>query len=487
MQNDQSTPTSGTPVDFYTQDEMELGEHPRIKGLPRHRPDMGTTLMEGDQERYPWLRARDHVERLSRLISLNFGLVRLLAGWVPNCPSYDLKTALPERIYEDMRHLVRLRDRFHHLPGSRGSIEPTDELKEFLNRLGRADDHHCFLSAFYFDVKRALLNALEVYLLECDPIYDAPTIYELKGIIPELRQQIEWAKGVLLESRLDTKIADHVEKWRNYVWELLASIGSIFGEEVRPNRPLPESPAVSPMRPAPEKFLGDPRMNYMDHFPVDRSEDPFHMTLREIVYHNATEWGVIDHLYCLFFGARGMPLEFYLDLSRHTWDEARHSLMGMRRLRQMGFDPFRDFKWPYFPTRKDDPVDFFGQLTMIAEACSFTRKRGSIEPFYRFKDPLSAQQSEIDCVDERLHVAFGSKWLPSIAKGAGDLRPMPEIIRSMREKTVFSRTAVRGYFSDNMKQEERFDQMTKDEKLDLAHVASSFCNIIEFSLDFTVY
>jgi hypothetical protein len=383
-----------------------------------------------------------------------------------------------------MRHLIRLRDRLHHLPGSRGPIEADNELKEFLNRLGGADDHNSFLSAFYFDVKRAVLNALEVYLLECDPVYDAPTIYELKGIIPELREQIEWANRVLLESRLDTKIADRVGRWRSYVRVLLSSIGGVFGEEGKPSAPLPESPAANPMQPAPETFLGDPRMNYMDHFPLDRSEDPVHLTLREIVYHNATEWQVIDQLCCLFFGSRGMPLEFYLDLSRHTWDEARHSLMGMRRLRQMGFDPFRDFKWPYFPKRTASPADWFGQLTMVGEACSFTRKRGSIEPFYRFGDPLSAQQSEIDCVDERLHVNFGSKWLPVMKKQTGDSRPMPEMVKSLREKSILGRTITRGYSSN---EDVELKEMTDEEKLEIAHVAAAFCSAIEFSLDFTVY
>ena len=87
----------------------------------------------------------------------------------------------------------------------------------------------------------------------------------------------------------------------------------------------------------------------MDHFPLEKSEDPVYMTLREIIYQNATEWQVIDQLGCLFFGARGMPLEFYHDVARHTWDESRHSRMGMRRLTEMGFEPFRDFKWPLFP------------------------------------------------------------------------------------------------------------------------------------------
>lgn len=461
-------------VDFHTMDEMELAAHPRIKGLPRRRQDMGTTLLNGET-RYPWLRTSNHVARLQRLLSLQFGLVRVLAGWVPNCPSYELKTQLPQRIYEDMRHLLRLRDRLNQLPGTRGPIEAGPELQAFLERVGAADDHHCFLAALFFDIKRAMLGALEDYIRECDPLYDAPTIYELRGIVPELREQIGWANAALLESRLDLETGQRVQTWRAYVRALLAGIGGVWGEEPRPAGAEPVSPAIAPLQPAPERFLGDPRMRYMERFPLDQSEDPVNMTLREIVYHNATEWSVIDHLYILFFGAKGMPLEFYADLARHTWDEARHSLMGMRRLRELGFDPFRDFQWPYYPQRNHSLTEWFGSLTMLAEACSFTRKHGSVEPFYRFGDPLSAQQSEIDCVDERLHVSFGRKWLPVMAKLGGDTRPLPEMVKQLREKSILGRTDL------------ELDELDEQQQLELAHSATSFCNAIEFSLDFTVY
>lgn len=468
-------PADGTAIDFHKSlEEMEVADHPRIKGLPRHRQDIGATLLE-EHEHYPWLRTGDHVPRITRLVSLNFGLVRLLAGWVPNCASYTLKTDLPQHIYADMRHLLRLRDRLNQLPGTRGPIEPEPDIQTFLEQLGAADDHHCFLSAFYFDVKRAMLVALEDYLLDCDPLYDAPTIYELRGIVPELREQLEWANAALLESRLDLPTAKCVAKWRAYVRAALAAIGGIFGDEPRPPTSVPASPAVAPLQPAPVTFCGDPQMKYMDHFPLDTSEDPVHMTLREIVYHNATEWAVIDHLCVLFYGAREMPLEFYHDLARHTWDEARHSRMGMRRLTEMGFEPFRDFQWPYTPTRITKFAEWFGGLTMLAEACSFTRKHGSVEPFYRFGDPLSAQQSEIDCVDERLHVSFGRKWLPTLAKQAGDDRPLQVIVRSLRENSLLGRTDM------------QIAEWTEAKKRELAQNAAAYCNAIEFGLDFTVY
>jgi hypothetical protein len=113
-------------------------------------------------------------------------------------------------------------------------------------------------------------------------------------------------------------------------------------------------------------------------------------------------------------------------------------------------------------------------LTMLAEACSFTRKQGSIEPFYRFGDPLSAQQSEIDCLDERLHVTFGRKWFPVMARQNGDTRPLRELVKSLREKSILARRF-------------RAEDLSAEEKLAIAQSATAFCNAVEFDLDFTIY
>jgi hypothetical protein len=198
-----STDSTHNLLEFESQDEMEVAEHPTIKGLPRRRNSMAETLLN-EVDAYPWMRVADHVEKLSRLLSLGFGLTRVLAGWVPNCPSYDLKTELPRLLYEEMRHLTRLHSRFGHLPGASSGIEPLPDLHEFLDRFSRADDHHCFLAGYYFEVKSALVVALEEYRRRCDPLYDAPTLYELNGIIPEVRAHIDWANAIATVSAILT-------------------------------------------------------------------------------------------------------------------------------------------------------------------------------------------------------------------------------------------------------------------------------------------
>ena len=57
----------------------------------------------------------------------------------------------------------------------------------------------------------------------------------------------------------------------------------------------------------------------------------------------------------------------------------------------------------------------------------------------------------------------------------GDNRPLPEMVRQLREKSILGQTYGAKRSS------------TEQQKLELARSATSFCNAIEFSLDFTVY
>jgi hypothetical protein len=150
-------------MDYDMIDSVKQGrEHPKIKGLAVRRQDLSETLTGAGgtvaNSTYPWLRTKENVAYLTRLVSLMFGLARLQAGWIPNCPSYDLKTQIPARLYEDVRHVMRLRERLAQLPGGRDRIDPDPALQSFLDALGRAGDHHQFLAGLYLEVKRSLLR-----------------------------------------------------------------------------------------------------------------------------------------------------------------------------------------------------------------------------------------------------------------------------------------------------------------------------------------
>jgi hypothetical protein len=452
---------------------MTTTTHPKIKGLElsENLPDAEVEALWGN---IAWLRPKDHVAKLRHFISCEFALTRLLAGWVPACPSYEWKMQIPERVFEDMQHVRRLRERLRELPGGTAEISSHPALAKFFQAIGAADSPESFLSAFYFEIKRDLLQAYQEYRDLCDPIFDAPTIYMLETIIPEKQRQLEWVANLLQHIKFNPELSLAVSRWREYVRQCIAMIGGVANmTPVWNEKALPRNPANAPAGPAPEKPKQDPRFKLLDRFPLNKQEDPFYATLKDIIFQNATEWQVVDPMCYIFYGVRNMPLDFFVDFSRHIWDECRHSLMGLRRLRELGYD-IKDFHWPHYGTRLEALEDYFAELTMIGEACSFTRKKGSIVPFLRFGDQQSAMLPEIDCVDERLHVRFGREWLPVMFKNnKGDERPLEVLSETTRLRLSQDWT--------------QFEGLSEEEREKIARSFAGFCMTIEFALDFTVY
>jgi len=447
--------------------------HPKIKGLELSE-NFADAEIEALWGNIAWLRPKDHANQLRHFISLEFALTRLLAGWVPACGNYEWKTQIPQRMFEDMQHIRRLRERLRELPGGRAEIAANPVLAKFIETVGAADGAENFLSAFYFEIKRDLLRAYQDYRDYCDPIFDAPTIYILENIITEKQRQLEWAANLLQQVKFNSELFASVNRWRNFVRHCLNMIGGIANVEPRwDEKTLPRSPVREPAGPAPLKPKPDPRFKVMDRFPLNKQEDPLYGTLKDIVFQNATEWQVVDPMCYIFFAVRNMPLDFFIDFARHIWDECRHSLMGLRRLRELGFG-IQDFQWPHYANRLEAMEDYFAELTMVGEACSFTRKKGSIVPFLKFKDPQSAMLPEIDCVDERLHVRFGRKWLPVMFKNnRRDGRPLEALSESTRLRLAQDWT--------------QFEGLSEEEREKIARSFAGFCATIEFSLDFTVY
>jgi len=447
--------------------------HPKIKGLElsENFSDAEIEALWGD---VTWLRPKDHVKRLRHFISLEFALTRLLAGWAPACGSYEWKMQIPQRLHEDMQHIRRLRERLRELPGGTNEIAANPALVKFIEAIGAADSAESFLSAFYFEIKHDLLQAYQNYRDHCDAIFDAPTIYVLESIISEKQRQLEWANTLLQQVKFNPALFEQVRRWRKFVRHCITMIGGVANAEPSWNeKALPSSPVREPAGPAPAKPKQDARFKLMDRFPLSQQEDPLYGTLKDIIFQNATEWQVVDPMCYIFYGVRNMPLDFFIDFSRHIWDECRHSLMGLRRLRELGYD-IQHFHWPHYANRLEAMEDYFAELTMVGEACSFTRKKGSIVPFLKFNDPQSAMLPEIDCVDERLHVRFGRKWLPVMFKNnKRDDRPLDVLSESTRLRLAQDWT--------------QFEGLSEEEREKIARSFTGFCTTIEFALDFTVY
>ncbi|ANE48235.1 hypothetical protein SY83_20245 [Paenibacillus swuensis] len=406
------------------------------------------------QLRQYWVTVSDQIQLVNRLLFIEWVSSRVIAGWVPAAAEFEWKTQLTYYMWQNMTIAEKLRKRKEELAGNAKIVIPSQKLEELLQNVARADSFHAFMGGWFLEVQRDLVASYEHYLYVCDPIFDAPTIELLEEIIPKKRKQLEWAHKVIHNAVAVPETLSSVERWRSYTKKYLLYIGGLLEKE-ESLCTQPVAPA-EPYGPAPEKRS---MPDWLDtNVKLDEFPEEFAGTLKTFMWHYATEIQVIDPMCYVFYGMDDMPFEFFVDFSRHIWDEVRHHLMGVRRLEQMGYDP-KKLPLPYDEKPVTELEQYYLHLTMLGETCSFSRKKKSMEAFYEKGDIISGMTAEIDIVDERSHVKFGKKWLePMFSQRLGDHRTLEELIRGMIEGVM--------------------QELPEAERKSISHFA--FCGRIEF-------
>ena len=284
---------------------------------------------------------RPRVQRrwLSHLIALEFGLARLVAGWVPDCGHLEWKIELPRLMFEHMQRVRRLRERLQELPGGAGEIKPGDALAAWLGDLASADAGPSFFRALFNHVYPALARAYQDHIERCDEVFDAPTLYLLRINEPEVTRTVEWGRQFLALQPLKVPEAALSNAYSRFIGDGIARQGGLNPDNFAPSPSSdgPAHPVEHSPGPSPDVRQNDARLRLRNGFPDTREGNPTMGTLYEIVYHMSTEWQVIDPMCEVFYGLPGMPLDFFIDFSRHTWDECRHARMGFRRLIELGY------------------------------------------------------------------------------------------------------------------------------------------------------
>lgn len=358
---------------------------------------------------------------LKQLYWLEFELSRMTMGWAPSFPDWDEKGQLIRMSYLHTEHMKFLEERIDELPGSGiGRRDWTPEpIREAFQHLSIASSTEAFAAAYHYAVTQ-LYDRYSKLGQRLDMILDSPTVERLKYIGTDREELTGW--GV---SYIQFAGVDHAEQrqqffdWQDFVrdtWKVMELKLDKQGKGAALEWPV--HTVEQPVGPVPPKAAVDPRYPLVDLTKYKSAmfdpKSPTHGSVKHMVFINASEMSAAETLTYLYYGVQRMPMEFYYDVARHTWDEVRHSQMGVRRLKQMGYRT-EDFSWhpstvPTPENMKTAFPEFYSALTMVMEPCSFIKKRKSIDAFLDHGDPMSSVQSEYDIADERLHVGFGKKW-----------------------------------------------------------------------------
>lgn len=366
-----------------------------------------------------FIRPIEMAERLKKAFWIEFELSRMAIGWVPAAPDWEWKGELCRLGYLHTEHMKLLQNRINELPGGGVNAKSwtPDDISELMVDMSLAPGFAEFAYAYKTIVSQ--LFAYYDWLGDAlDPILEAPTADVLRHIEIDRKTIVGWAEPHVKFAYYDEPDArKRYDSWRRFIDRQVRALplakgapeAAVVWEDrlaYEPAGPVPSTPAFDPKYPLVDltkykSAMFDPK-------------SPTYDSVKHMVFINASEMSATESLTYLYYGVQRMPIDFYYDIARHTWDESRHSAMGVRRLKQMGYRT-EDFSWHPSTALTPDQLErtfpeFYSSLTMVMEPCSFIKKRKSIDAFQKHGDALSALQSEYDIADERLHVNFGKKW-----------------------------------------------------------------------------
>jgi hypothetical protein len=145
------------------------------------------------------------------------------------------------------------------------------------------------------------------------------------------------------------------------------------------------------------------------------------LRVRSAVSHLNEVWAVNTAGAIMWALASELGWEWIRDAGRWTYDEARHMLMGKRRLEAWGLPPEKTplGGYIYEACAGQDPLYRLGMLGYF-ETKNIGRKKERARAFHELGDTLSETDMEFDWADETLHAEYGRRWLKALITARGE-------------------------------------------------------------------
>jgi hypothetical protein len=138
-----------------------------------------------------------------------------------------------------------------------------------------------------------------------------------------------------------------------------------------------------------------------------------------MLYKRLREIDVPEMMASIIVETKGKPWEYYRDMSRQLWDEARHAMMGEVGFVALGVDwtgACITHNWSYRLNTECTPIERHAVLYFIEQGLmTKTGKRYEWEVGVASGVPLVATLQDYDWADEVLHAQLGRQWyIPQI-------------------------------------------------------------------------
>lgn len=394
--------------------------------------------LPGQHERAKLMRY-DTAVILKRFFFVEQSLIVTQAGWLAAIEPLDVKTLLPQLMWQDAKTADDMRTRVFELryPSRLMEIGEEGPLLRLVDEARNAPSALAMFQSLLRVFKPALLKAYREYLDLADEIGDGPSIRFMALAADEKAEQIKTLEKLLpLMQAADPDGQAAADAWCDELQRRLDALGGIGLDPAEDKAGGPvELPNRKPFElaqvPARDRRFRIVRYYWPDVIdPTFPYGDGLRLQLRSAISHLNEVWAVETGGALLHAFADDLGWEFIMDAARWTYDEARHCRMGYLRLTDWGYKPeeLPLGSYIYDSAYGQDPIYRLGMLFFF-ETKNIKRKPERIKSFTEYADDVSRHDMDFDWADETIHASYGNRWLSELLKLRGEQNPDPHKIR----------------------------------------------------------
>jgi len=394
---------------------MSTADYTPLHNLP---PLAG--LATFDQARKPGLSVEDSVKRLKRFHYAFRRLHEIFIARLTAEPVYELKMAFSLHAHYCAEHAAALRTRVGEMrePPLGLDVVPDPALEILFDEILCSPTTLALVTGLYAKAIPALNAAMRRYQDAVNPLADAPSVRTLRFALSETSEIEDYgAKAIAALSETEKIEAS----WLALLDACVAASGNLDGSvagATAPERQFSKTPyQYDPVPKRDERFPDPYNMGVNAEAFLHDPDMPTPPKCLMMYYRRIREIDVPEMMGSIITQTKGKPWNYYRDMTRQLWDEARHAMMGEVGFLDMGVDWKKvmiNFTWSLGLNTQLEPKERHGVLYYIEQGqMPKTGKRYEWETALMAGNQLAATFQDFDWADEVLHARVGRDWYVS--------------------------------------------------------------------------
>jgi hypothetical protein len=369
----------------------------------------------------PGLSIEECVRRLKRYHYAFKRLHQILTARITAEPLYELKMGFSLHAHLCAEHVAALRKRVAEMrePPLGLEVVPDASLEVFFDEILAAPATEELVAGLYGKALPALKTALERHLRDTNPLADQPSVRLCRFALLELEDMLNFG-AQCLSVLVDESSRGRMAGWIGLLENCLAAGGGLAGADKPDGGTIVRQYSAKPYEydrvPRRDERFPDPYNMGVNAevFLYDEKFPPEPKTLM-MFYKRLREVDVPEMMASIITETPDKPWDYYRDMTRQLWDEARHAMMGEVGFANLGIDwPSQvmiNFTWSLALNRQLKPIERHAVLYFIEQGLMpRTGKRFEWEVGQASHNRLSALFQDYDWADEVLHARIGRDW-----------------------------------------------------------------------------